>query len=157
MEIDFDKSYRIRFEIRHDGRIVQTGETAGKKEWLDNKRFGDMNAIKRVKSALGWKWSVKTDAAKGAGDIVRKLADGGVLHIWIERSAPISGVVGEVSLGFNIGRRVGMFADRVSSGLMTLGDVTSYALETLSEGEFDACDDWRDEVENELAKREIGI
>ena len=149
MSIEYDgrkDALAIRYEQRDlKGAVMRQGVTGGARAWVTHPRFGHQNVMKRVKSALGWRWNVKTEKAKGDGDIVRKLENGSTLHIWIEeRAKPVTS------------NHVGLMADRVSSGLMTLDDVVPYAMETLSENEFDACD-WRDEVENELARREIGI
>ncbi len=149
MSIEYDgrkDAVALRYEQRDmKGVVMRSGVTGAKRDWALHPKFGHQNVMKRIKSAMGWRWNVKTEKAKGDGDIVRKLSNGSTLHIWIEEHAK------PVSPDY-----VALMADRVSSGLMALDDVVPYAMETLDETTFDSLD-WRDAVENELARREIGI
>lgn len=80
-----ETSWRILYEVRN-GQTVQTkGEAFGSKAWIDHPQFSTQNTIKRVKSALGLKWSVKTFEQKGDGDICKRFDDGRTLHIWVMR------------------------------------------------------------------------
>lgn len=83
-----DTSYLIRYKLIIPGSPIVEGSTFGSKAWLDNERYGNQNAIKRVKSDLGIKWSEKTTelVAIAGEDMVRRFDDGRVLHIWIERN-----------------------------------------------------------------------
>lgn len=88
-DVKFNPQYhhRILYELRSaDGVTLRSGETGGKREWLDHKKFATQNAIKRVKSALRIMWSVKTEEIpSGDGAIRRAFEDGRVLTIWVLR------------------------------------------------------------------------
>lgn len=81
--LDKGTSLLVKFEVRRDSLCIHSDTTFGKKGWIDHPQFSGQNTLKRVKSAMGMKWSVKTEKADGDGDIVRKFEDGRTLHIWI--------------------------------------------------------------------------
>lgn len=81
-----DDTLRIKFEHRDlAGKIIVAGETGAKAKWLNVPKWGGSNAIKRVKSAMGLLWSVKTAKIEGDGEINRQFENGSTLHIWIIR------------------------------------------------------------------------
>ena len=79
-------TYAIRYEHRDlAGKLISSGVTGGNAKWLDMKKWGSSNAIKRVKSAMGLLWGEKTSKISGDGDINRQFENGSTVHIWIMR------------------------------------------------------------------------
>lgn len=150
-----DGAVAIRYEQRgYRGEVMANGVTGAARAWALHPKFGVQNVLKRVKSSAGIRWSVKTEKAFGEGDIVRRLPDGSTLHIWIIEGAPPPNRPAVDAP--RIGRIVAAIADRVATGIMTLDDVVPYAMSIVPDDMFDTVD-WRDAIEDELARRELGI